>query len=37
MIVKGHSSPENESATLVTLEKAALAAGKRLQIALVQP
>jgi antitoxin HicB len=29
--------PENESATLVTLEKAALAVGKRLQIALVQP
>ncbi len=27
--------PENESATLITLEKAALALGKRLQIALV--
>jgi antitoxin HicB len=29
--------PENESATLVTLEKAALAVGKQLQVALVQP
>ena len=28
--------PENESATLVTLEKAALAVGKRLQVTLVQ-
>jgi hypothetical protein len=28
--------PENESATLVTLEKAALAVGKRLQVILVQ-
>ena len=27
--------PENESATLVTLQKAALAVGKRLQVALV--
>jgi DNA-binding Xre family transcriptional regulator len=27
--------PENESATLATLEKAALAVGKRLQVALV--
>jgi antitoxin HicB len=27
--------PENESATLITLEKAALAVGKRLQVALV--
>lgn len=29
--------PENDSATLITLEKAALAIGKRLQVALVQP
>ncbi len=27
--------PENESATLITLEKAALALGKRLQVAIV--
>jgi hypothetical protein len=27
--------PKNESATLATLEKAALAVGKRLQVALV--
>lgn len=27
--------PQNESATLITLEKAALALGKRLQVALV--
>lgn len=29
--------PENDSATLITLEKAALAIGKRLQFALVEP
>jgi antitoxin HicB len=29
--------PANDSATLITLEKAALAVDKRLQIALVEP